>query len=39
MKGLVIQHEEDGEMKDKSGEEEEEDARSLLDRMKETVMR
>ena len=36
MKGLVI-YEEDGEMKGKSGEEEEEDARSLLDRMKETV--
>ena len=36
MKGLTI-HEEDGEMKDKSGEEEEEDTRSLLDRMKETV--
>ena len=36
MKGLTI-YEDDGEMKDKSGEEEEEDARSLLDRMKETV--
>ena len=35
MKGLII-YEEDGEMKDKS-EEEEDDARSLLDRMKETV--
>ena len=31
LKGHVI-HEEDGEMKDKSGEEEEEDTRSLLDR-------
>ena len=36
MKEPVI-HEEDGETKDKIGEEEEEDARSLLDFIKETV--